>query len=186
MLLIPILAFLFASLLVAAAAFAFAPAHGAAIEQRLGEVTGTRPRSSESDGAYGRRSSTLKRIATLHRSRLEMGKLQQKLGTPVPEPEASSSSSASAWVWRVVLLRHGDGDLCPSQSVLRTGGCGLGYLLTAGARSRGEARQHRIRLGLPDVLDLLVVTRRSGSGARQAIQRVGEELAFDAPRPRTN
>ena len=41
MLLLPLLAFLFASLLVAAAALALSPAGGTTIERRLGEVTGT-------------------------------------------------------------------------------------------------------------------------------------------------
>src|SRR4029453_5914575 len=80
MLLIPILAFVFASLLVVAAALAFAPADGA-IEQRLGELTGTHPKSSESDGAYGKAViSALKRIGNAApKSPSEMGKLQQKL-----------------------------------------------------------------------------------------------------------
>jgi hypothetical protein len=40
--LLPVLAFLFGSLLIAAAAMAFAPGAATAIERRLGEVTGTR------------------------------------------------------------------------------------------------------------------------------------------------
>jgi tight adherence protein C len=61
-------------------------------------------------------------------------------------------------------------------------GCGLGYVLPGMVLGRlAKKRQHRIRLGLPDVLDLLVVSVEAGLGLDQAIQRVGEELAFAHP-----
>jgi tight adherence protein C len=56
---------------------------------------------------------------------------------------------------------------------------GVGYILPSMILGRLEKRrQHRIRMGLPDGLDLLVVSVEAGLGLDQAIQRVGEEIAF--------
>ena len=186
MLLIPLLAFLFASLLVAAAAMAFAPADGAALERRLGEVTGTRPKAAESDGGYGKAFiGTLKRIGNAApKSPSEMGKLQQKL------VHAGYRSREALVIF--FGIRLGIAGLCffvmatgifvRPNLFFALGACGLGYLLPSMVLGRvAKRRQHRIRLGLPDVLDLLVVSVEAGLGLDQAIQRVGEELAFAHP-----
>jgi tight adherence protein C len=60
--------------------------------------------------------------------------------------------------------------------------CGMGYLLPTMALKRIVARrQHRIRLGLADALDLMVVSVEAGLGLDQAILRVSDELAHAHP-----
>ena len=58
----------------------------------------------------------------------------------------------------------------------------LGYVLPrAVLGSRARSRQHRLRLSLPDALDLLVVCVEAGVGLNQAIVRVAEELIHIHP-----
>jgi len=62
------------------------------------------------------------------------------------------------------------------------GGAAMGYMLPAFMLARkAKQRGHRIRLSLPDALDLLVVSVEAGLGLDQAIQRVADELAFAHP-----
>jgi tight adherence protein C len=184
--LLPLLAFLFGSLLIAAAAMAFAPGAAATIERRLGEVTGTRVKPSADDPGYDRvMIDTLKKFGAIApQSRSEMGKLQQKLVT------AGYRSHEAVAVFFGIRL----GCALASFALLATPivgkpnlpialiGCAFGYLLPGMALGRlAKRRQHRIRLGLPDALDLLVVSVEAGLGLDQAIQRVGAELDFAHP-----
>ena len=82
-LLLPLLAFLFASLLIAAGAMALSPAEGT-IERRLGEVlTGDHVKPLDAERPYSRAViDTLKKIGrAAPQSPSEMGKLQRKLTT---------------------------------------------------------------------------------------------------------
>ncbi|MFN0136242.1 MAG: type II secretion system F family protein [Phycisphaerae bacterium] len=61
-------------------------------------------------------------------------------------------------------------------------GAGLGFMLPGlwlGSVTKG--RQERVRRGLPDVLDLLVVSVESGLALDAGIKRVGEEMALVHP-----
>jgi len=187
MLLIPLLAFLFASLLVAAAVMALAPANAATIERRLSEVlTGERVAQPADDPGYNRVViDTLKKIGRVApQSPAEMGKLQRKLtmaGYRSHEAIAVFFGIRLGCALLVFALLASPGIVRPNLLVAITGAA-LGYLLPTMALGRlAKRRQHRIRLGLADALDLLVVSVEAGLGLDQAIQRVGEEIAFAHP-----
>ena len=186
MLLLPLLAFLFASLMVAAVALAWSPGGGATIERRLGEVTGTRVRQPADDSGYDRvLLDALKKFGSVApQSTNEMGKLQRKLvtaGFRAHEAVAvffgirlGCALLGFALVATPVLFHP--------NLALALCACALGYLLPGMVLGRlAKRRQHRIRCGLPDALDLLVVSVEAGLGLDQAIQRVGEELDFAHP-----
>ena len=185
--LLPLLAFLFASLLVAAAALALSPGPAATIERRLGEVmTGAQVKATarESNG-HQAIIQALKRIGSLApQSPSQMGKLQGRL-------VAAGYRSHEA-ITIFFGIRLGCALLAfavPATAIfskpslpIALAACGLGYLLPGMALGRmAKRRQHRIRLGLPDALDLLVVSVEAGLGLDQAIQRVGDELEFAHP-----
>ena len=184
-LLIPVLAFVFVSLLVMAAAMAFSSGGAMTIEQRLGEVTGTTPKLGES--SYEKAVvDGLKRLGNLvPKSPSEMGKLRMKLVTAGYRGTealiiffgirvAFAVAAFALFATPIIFSRP--------NFIMALGACGIGYLLPTMALKRMAARrQHRMRRGLPDTLDLLVVSVEAGLGLDQAIMRVSEELAFAHP-----
>ena len=181
--LLPLLAFVFVSLLAYAAYIAFAPTLAGHVERRLAEIGGsTMPIAAPS---WERVSSTFKRMGRVApQSPSEMGKLQRRLvaagyrnnealvvflGVRVATAAVMFALLATPLIFRPNVM-------------LAFGAAGLGYLLPNIVLARLEKRrQHRIRLSLPDALDLLVVSVEAGLGLDQAIQRVGEELVFAHP-----
>ena len=180
-LLLPLLAFVFVSLLVAGAAMAFAPRASAVVEQRLIEIasgSAAPDRPSYRQTLIGR----LKRLGEMApKSASEMGKLQRKL--------LAAGYRRHEAIWIFFGLRIGVAFAFFTITTMplffrpnlaaSLGAAGLGFLLPNMILGRqAKKRQHRIRLALPDALDLLVVSVEAGLGLDQAIQRVGEELNF--------
>jgi tight adherence protein C len=184
--LIALLAFMFGSLLVTAAALALVPDSAAAMERRLGEVTGTTIKRPFEDAGYGKKMvAALKRLGDVApRSASEKGKLQKRLiSAGYRGHEAlvvffglrlGVALGAFALFTLPIIIK-------PNFFVALVA-CLLGYVMPAMLLARlAKRRQHRMRLGLADVLDLLVVSVEAGLGLDQALQRVGQELAFAHP-----
>jgi tight adherence protein C len=184
MLLLPLLAFAFASLLVAAIGMRFAGNRGSVIEQRLAEVTGNRP----ADDDRPRRapfSEMIKRIGSrVPIAPSEVGKVRQRLiqaGYRGPEAMAAFVGIRIAVALVAFLLLATPLLFTPNVSV-GLGGSLLAYLLPGIILARkAKRRQHLVQLGLADALDLMVVSVEAGLGLDQAILRVSDELAFAHP-----
>jgi len=186
-LLLALLAFLFASLIVTAGALVLSGGE-TTIERRLGELVGGGEEKGPvvSEAGYRRAMlDALKKVGTAApKPASEMGKLQQKLVTAgYRGAEALPVFLGIRLACAITLFLLMMSPLLTRPNLLMAlGFCALGYLLPAMALGRlAKRRQHRIRLGLPDALDLLVVSVEAGLGLDQAIQRVSDELRFAHP-----
>ena len=183
-LLLPLLAFLFASLLVAAAAMALSPGAMTAIDRRLGEIRGDAPAPDSVPYAQFVMDSVKKLARYAPKNLKEMGKLQRKLifaGYRSKDAMAvfTGLRLGSALLFFAVASLP---ILGRPNVLLAIAVAGAGYLLPTMVLGRlAKKRQHRIRLSLPDSLDLLVVSVEAGLGLDQALQRVGQELACAHP-----
>jgi tight adherence protein C len=181
-LLLSLLAFAFASLLVTAGAMALSSGNATTIGRRLDDLTGTAVKSPGATIKLDRVVDTLKRVGTsVPHFQSEMGKLQTKLVRAGYRGHDAIAVFFGIRIAVAVLFFAAFATplIARPNLPLALAGCALGYLLPSMALGRmAKRRQHRIRMGLADALDLLVVSVEAGLGLDQAIQRVGEEIAF--------
>jgi tight adherence protein C len=183
--LLPLLAFALGSMIVGAAAFSLLPSRAAAIDRRLEELVGGRDDAEESVPRMEALIGFVKRIGEkAPQSTKELGSLRLRLvQAGYRKPEA-----LTIFFGIRVMAALGLFAIFASPLILRPnmmlalGGLGLGYVLPGMVLARkAKRRSHRIRLALPDALDLLVVSVEAGLGLDQALSRVAAELSFAYP-----
>jgi tight adherence protein C len=184
--LLPLLAFVFGSVIVGGAAFALMPNRALAIDRRLEELTSARPKDEGDDRRTSDKLVTFfKRVGErAPRSTKELSQLRLRLvQAGYRRDEAMPIFFGIRILFSLALF-----GLFASSVLMRPnisfalGGLALGYILPGMILARiAKRRAHRIRLALADALDLLVVSVEAGLGLDQALTRVGQELAFAYP-----
>jgi tight adherence protein C len=179
----PLLAFVFGSALVAAAAYALMPSRAVAIDRRLEELSLGRER--EEKPKYQAMFAVLKRLGEkAPKSPKEMGSLRLRLvQAGFRRDEALTLFFGIRVLFALgMFMLFASSLLARPNLTLALGALGLGYILPGMVLARlAKRRAHRIRLSLADMLDLLVVSVEAGLGLDAALTRVGQELAFAYP-----
>ena len=181
---LPILAFVFGSLIVAAAALLFMPNKAVAIDRRLEELMPGRENADE--------RKTLDALVRLFkrvgekapRSPKEMGTLRLRLvQAGYRRDEALTIFFGIRIMFALTLFALFATSIVTRPNItLALAGVGFGYIFPGMVIARlAKRRAHKIQLSLADALDLLVVSVEAGLGLDQALTRVGDELAFAYP-----
>ena len=182
---LPLLAFVFGSVVVAAAAMALLPNRAAAIDRRLEELASGRGGADELKPRFQRLIGLAKRLGEkVPRSPKEMGSLRLRLvQAGYRRDEAITVFFGIRVLFALTLFAlFSTSILARPNLTMALGGLGVGYILPGMVLARlAKRRAHRIRLSLADMLDLLVVSVEAGLGLDQALSRVGTELQFAYP-----
>jgi tight adherence protein C len=181
--LLPLLAFLFGSLIIGAAVFVFLPNKAAAIDRRLEELT--LGRDEEEKPRFQSLVALFKRVGEkVPRSTKELGPLRLRLvQAGYRREEAITIFFGIRVMFALALFMFFSSSILARPNMtMALAGLGVGYVLPGMALARlAKRRAHKIRLALADALDLLVVSVEAGLGLDQALSRVGSELAFAYP-----
>ena len=183
--LLPLLAFVFGSLIIAAVALVMMPNKAVAIDRRLEELTLGRDADADQKPRLQSMVALFKRIGEkVPRSPKEMGSLRLRLvqaGYRREEALTIFFGIRVAFAFGLFLFFSTSIVARPNMT-MALAGLGAGYVLPGMALARlAKRRAHKIRLALADALDLLVVSVEAGLGLDQAMSRVGSELAFAYP-----
>jgi tight adherence protein C len=183
--LLPLLAFVFGSLLITAVALVMMPNKAVAIDRRLEELTLGRDAEAEQKARLQSLVGFLKRVGEkVPRSPKEMGSLRLRLvQAGYRRDEAVTIFFGVRVMFAFALfLFFSTSLLARPNMTMALAGLGAGYVLPGMALARlAKRRAHKIRLALADALDLLVVSVEAGLGLDAAMSRVGSELAFAYP-----
>jgi tight adherence protein C len=182
---LPLLAFLFGSVLIGGVALLFLPNRAAVIDRRLEELTSGRGGGEEVKPRFQRLIGLAKRVGEkAPRSPKELGSLRLRLvQAGYRRDEALTIFFGIRVLFALVLFALFSTSIVARPNLtLALGGLGVGYILPGMVLARlAKRRAHRIRLSLADMLDLLVVSVEAGLGLDQALSRVGAELQFAYP-----
>jgi tight adherence protein C len=183
---LPLLAFVFGSLVITAGALAFMPTRATAIDRRLEElIAGGADVEVPARPRFEGLVAFVKRVGEkAPRSPKELGTLRLRLvQSGYRREEALTVFFGIRVVFALALFALFSSSILMKPNLMfALGGLAIGYVLPGMVLARlAKRRAHRIRLSLADMLDLLVVSVEAGLGLDQALSRVGAELAFAYP-----